>query len=145
MNKIVIPHKGLDIFYIVMGTFFLIGCCSLILDAIIEKDYSELVRAVLYFIPGLFFVTRNFGTLHTWIEKRDDLLIIRWYSLMRKIYLPIADVKEITGNDHQIIIVKHEGKPVKLSTSALEFDEHRGVVKFLRENIAEYKGLNQKA
>lgn len=135
MDKIVIRHKGLNIFYIFVGTLFLIASCCLIVNAITEKDASDLFRAILYFIPGLFFVTLNFGTLHTCIEKRDDLLIIRWYSVMRKIKLPVAEIKEITGNDHQIIIIKHEGKPLKLSTAALEFEEHRSVVKFLREAL----------
>lgn len=133
MEKLVLDSRGSRTLLRSVGVFWLLVAIFNAIYTIIDYSLTTLFSSIIDTILGVGFITLLFGTVHDKIEKVGNTLHIRWHSRLREKIIPIADISDITGNDYMIYIEMYEGKPLKLDATALEFDEHRAVVKFLRD------------
>lgn len=133
MEKLILYSRGTKTLLRSVGVFWLILAIFNAVFTIIDFKLWTLFGSIIDLVLGVGFITLLFGTVRDKIEKVGDTIHIRWHTRLREKIIQITDISEITGNDYMIYIEMHNGKPIKLDATALEFDEHRAVVKFLRD------------
>ena len=134
MKQLVLQNKNQELVYRMIGILFLLAavCYALATD---WQSVSGFLIPILFLISSAGYVTNFYGTLTSRITEENGLIVLRWYSKIRRKRIPAADIKEVTGDDNYISIILRNGKPVRLPIRRLEPDEIRSVYKFLNEII----------
>ncbi len=98
-----------------------------------SSDWPFWLHTISLLVLALFFITLNFGTLVSRLTVDRGVLIIRWYTKVWRIVVPIHEIEHITADEVSVRIKLQSGRIIRLPTGMLEFGERRAVRKFLKE------------
>lgn len=106
INQLVLRNKNQELIYRGIGVFWFIGAITSSFSSD-RKSCPDFFIHILFSISGIVYVTNYLGTLINRLTMQDNILIIRWYSKIRKKRVSIDEIFEITGiNDFIRIILK---------------------------------------
>ncbi len=132
MKQLVLRNSLYEKIYRSLG----VVCLVMVIVVAMTGDTSEWpfwLHTVSLLILALLFITLNFGTLVNRLTVDRGLLIIRWYTKVVRITIPIHEIERITADEISVRIVLLSGRNVRLPTGMLEMGERRAVRKFLKE------------
>ena len=90
-------------------------------------------------LTGVIHMTNDFGMQKTYLQHKNNILIIKWINKIRPLKMNLTEIEGIYLRKSEIIINQKTSKPVKLKLLVFRTDQKRDIYEFFINISKTYK------
>ncbi|HUX94448.1 MAG TPA: hypothetical protein VMV47_01845 [Bacteroidales bacterium] len=133
MGNLTLVHRGQSISKKIASGLFIVFAIIILILGRGSLEIKDWIRTILFFLMGVYFITRVSGFNKVQIEIKEGSLKIMWINRIREVTIQETEIENIILSGKNILISRKGKKPLRLELFSLSIEQKTKIFEFLIE------------